>query len=86
MTIQLEIYTPEKKWPVYRADKIVLPVKEGYLTVIKDRAPRSQVLVAGHIMALDAQNKIQKTWEISGGLAEIALDVCKIATEHAQEK
>lgn len=86
MTIRLEIYTPEKTWPSFTADKIILPVSKGNLTVIKDRAPRSQVLTSGQIMALDGNNHIQKVWTIDGGLAEIASDVCKIATERVQEK
>ena len=86
MAIRLEIYTPEKTWPAYTADKIILPVSAGNLTIIKDRAPRSQVLTSGQIMALDSNNHIQKVWTIDGGLAEIATDVCKIATEKAVEQ
>ena len=86
MTVTLEIYTPQKVFEPMTADKIVLPVKEGNLTIINGRAPRSQVLIKGDIVLLDAQNQALQSFEINGGLAEIALDVCKVATEEIKTK
>ena len=86
MAITLEIYTPEKVFASLKADKIVLPVKEGNLTIIAGRAPRSQVLTQGEVILLDEANQALQTFEINGGLAEIAGDVCKIATESLQKK
>lgn len=83
MAIRLNIYMPDRALPAENADKVVLPVAAGNLTVIPDRAPTSQLLVAGAVQLLDAQNRVQKRWFINGGIADIAQDVCKIAVEEA---
>jgi F0F1-type ATP synthase epsilon subunit len=85
MYIVLKINTPEKTYKPQKANKVVLPVKEGNLTIIKDRAPRSQILTEGMVMLLDEQNTILKKWHIGGGVAEIAEDVCQIAVENIEE-
>lgn len=85
MSIVLKIYTPEKVYAPYKADKIVLPIEKGNLTIIHGRAPRSQVLVAGKVMLLDENNNVFKKWQIGGGLLEVAEDVCQIAAEAVEE-
>ncbi len=85
MSITLHIYTPQTTYPPQKADKVVLPVKEGNLTIIKDRAPRSQVLSSGTLSLLDENNQAFKSWQIEGGLAEIAEDICTIAVENIKE-
>ncbi len=86
MPVTLEINTPEKTFPPFKADKIVLPVYNGNLTVIVGRAPRSELLTSGTVALLDVTNRPFKTWHIDGGLAEIATDVCKIAVERITEQ
>ncbi len=85
MAIELKICLPDKVYVQTSADKILLPVDEGNLTIIHERAPRSQLLQAGVIALLDASNQAFKKWKISGGVAEIAEDVCQIAVENIEE-
>lgn len=85
MSIILKIYTPEKAYTPHKADKVVLPIDKGNLTVLHNRAPRSQVLKKGVVQLLDENNNAFKKWRISGGLAEIAQDVCQIAVEDIEE-
>jgi len=85
MTILLEISLPDSVYATANADKVVLPIKEGNLTIISGRAPRSQLLTEGVIVLLDAQNKPFQSWRIGGGIAEIANDVCKVAVEQIEE-
>jgi F0F1-type ATP synthase epsilon subunit len=85
MSIQLKISLPESSLPTVDADKVVLPVLEGTLTVIKDRAPELRLLTAGKIVLLDENNHAFRQWTISGGVADIAEDVCSVATTTAQE-
>lgn len=82
MSITLELYTPEKKIGKYTADKVIVPVTEGNLTIIHERAPRSSLLTGGKIVLLDAQNQPFKTWLITGGIMEVASDICRIAAEN----
>lgn len=81
----MKIETPEKTYKPQKADKVVLPVMEGNLTIIEGRAPRSQLLTEGALMLLDAQNTVIKKWHIGTGVAEIAQDVCQIAVENIEE-
>ncbi len=72
MPIALEIYAPEKLVFSDKADKVVLPVAEGTLTIIQGRAPRLQALTAGDVVLLDEANREVKRVGISGGVADIA--------------
>ena len=85
MSIILKIYTPEKVYTPHKADKVVLPIDKGNLTVLHGRAPRSQVLKEGVVQLLDENNNAFKKWHVGGGVAEIAQDVCQIAVEDVQE-
>jgi len=85
MAIDLKIYQPDKVYIETQADKVVLPVSEGNLTVIHKRAPRIQLLTEGEISLLDTQNQTFKKWKIDGGIAEIAEDVCQVAVENIEE-
>jgi len=85
MAIDLKIYLPDKVYIETSANKIVLPVKEGNLTIIHKRAPRSQLLVEGIVALLDTQNLILKRFKIGGGFAQIAQDICQIAVENVEE-
>ena len=85
MAIKLKIYLPDKLFTETSADKVMLPVKEGYLTIIHERAPRSQLLVEGTVNLLDTNNQSFKRIKIAAGFAEIAEDICQIATESAEE-
>ena len=78
MPIALEIYAPEKLILRDKADKVVLPIAEGTLTIIKERAPRLQALTAGDVVLLDEANREVKRVGISGGVADIAEDKCTI--------
>jgi len=85
MAIELVISLPDRVYIKTKADKVVLPVKEGNLTIILGRAPRSQLLTGGVIALLDSQNKPFQSWRIGSGIAEIAEDVCKVAVEEIEE-
>jgi len=85
MSVTLQINTPEKAGKKYQADKVVMPVAAGNLTVISSRAPSSQVLTEGVVMLLNENNEAFKKWRIGGGLVEIAEDVCQIAAECVEE-
>ncbi len=85
MAIELKIYLPDRIFLDTSADKVLLPVKEGNLTIIHERAPRSQLLTEGMVALLDKSNQIFKKWKISGGIATIAQDVCQIAVENIEE-
>ena len=78
MPIALEIYAPEKLVFSDKADKVVLPVTEGTLTIIQGRAPRLQALTAGDVVLLDEANHEVKRVGISGGVVDIAEDRCTI--------
>lgn len=83
MAIRLNIYLPDRALPEETADKVVLPIKEGNLTIIDERAPSSQLLTRGTVQLLDSQNQITMRWFINGGIADIAENNCKIAIEQA---
>ena len=85
MSVTLQINTPEKTGKKYQADKVVMPVAVGNLTVISSRAPSSQVLTQGVVMLLNENNEAFKKWRIGGGMVEIAEDVCHIAAEDVEE-
>lgn len=85
MSITLRIYTPEKEYKPQKADKVIVPVSQGNFTLIHGHAPRSQILTDGDVQLLDENNKAFKKWHISGGMAEIAEDVCQIAVEEIEE-
>lgn len=84
MPIRLVLNLPEKTLAKETADKVILPVAEGNLTVIKERAPRLQLLVAGDVILLDADNQEIKRFAIGGGLADIAEDVCTVAAKEVK--
>lgn len=81
MSVEIKICTPEKVVLTASADKVVLPVMEGTLTIIHERAPRLQILTLGAVVLLDEHNREIKKYQISGGLADIALDVCTLAVQ-----
>lgn len=83
MSVTLKINLPDRSLKEEKAAKIVLPVQNGTLTVIEDRAPTMQMLEAGVVRLLDDQNQTVKRWFINGGIADIASDYCKIAVEEA---
>lgn len=85
MSVTLQINTPEKAGKKYQADKILMPVEAGNLTVISLRAPSSQILTQGVVMLLNENNEPFKKWRIGGGMVEIAEDFCQIATEDVEE-
>ncbi len=85
MAIELKICLPDKVYVQTSADKVLLPVAEGNLTIIHERAPRSQLLKAGTVALLDTNNQAIKKWKISSGVAEIAQDFCQIAVENIEE-
>lgn len=85
MPITLKIRLPNRTLEDQRADKVILPVQEGTLTIIEGRAPRLQMLTAGEVALLDKDNHVFKRWSISGGLADIASEVCLVATESLEE-
>lgn len=83
MSIELQINLPDRRVPVQKADKVVLPIFNGNLTVIDGRAPTMQLLDAGVISLLDENNLSTHKWFINGGVADIAEDKCHIAAEEA---
>lgn len=86
MSITLHIYTPEKLFGKYTADKVIVPVREGNLTIIHKRAPRSGLLTEGKVVLLNENNKPFKQWHIIGGIMEIASDICKIAVQNIEQE
>ena len=85
MSVTLQINTPEKAGRKYQADKVVMPVEAGNLTIISSRAPSSQILTQGVVTLLNENNEPFKKWRIGDGMVEIAEDVCQIATEYVEE-
>ncbi len=85
MPISLKISLPDRVYLETKADKVILPVSQGTLTIIHGRAPRSQLLVQGEISLLDHNNKTFKQWKIGGGIAEIFNDICLVAVEKIDE-
>lgn len=85
MSIKIKIYLPEQSLPQEKADKVVLPVQEGTLTVIDGRAPSLQEITSGPIQLLDSQNRPGKRWFVDGGVANIAENECLIAVQQAVE-
>ena len=85
MSIVLKIYTPEKTYKPQKADKVIVPIKQGNFTIIHGHAPRSQILTDGVIQLLDENNNTFKKWHINGGMAEIAEDTCQVAVEKIEE-
>lgn len=85
MSIRLKICLPDRVYVKTAADKVVLPVKEGNLTIIHERAPRSQLLTEGVVALLDENNQTLKQWKIGGGFAEIAQDECLLAVEQIEK-
>lgn len=83
MSVKLKINLPDRTVSEQTAARILLPIANGTLTIIEERAPTMQLLSAGVVALLDEENKITHRWFINGGLADVALDYCKIAVEEA---
>lgn len=83
MAINLKICLPDKVLPQESDDKVVLPIINGTLTVINDRAPTVLLLKPGVVQLLDNNNRIVRRWFINGGVADIANNFCTIATDVA---
>lgn len=83
MSIQFKINLPDRQLPKETAAKVVLPIAQGNLTVIDERAPTMQLLKAGVVALLDEDNQAFKKWFINGGVANIAENKCQIAVEEA---
>ncbi len=81
MSVQLQLCTPEQLVTDEKVVKVLLPVPEGTLTVIEDKAPTSLMLTLGLVATMDSNNKIIKRWFISGGFADVANNVCKVAAD-----
>lgn len=81
MSVQLQLCTPEQLLTNEKVVKILLPVPEGTLTVIDDKAPTSFILASGLVATMDSNNKLLKKWFISGGFADVANNVCKVAAD-----
>lgn len=82
MSIALKIFAPDEQSFTATAERVVLPIQNGTLTIIERRAPRSEILVQGDVILLDKDNHPCQKIQINGGMAEIAQDICLIATEH----
>ena len=85
MAINLKICLPDKAFDEENNAKVVLPIINGTLTVIDDRAPTMLLLKSGVVQLLDKNNKPVKRWFINGGVADIANNACTVATEEAVE-
>lgn len=83
MSVTLKINLPDRSLKEEKSAKIVLPIENGTLTVIEDRAPTMQMLTVGVVKLLDDQNQTTKRWFINGGVADIASNYCQIAVEEA---
>lgn len=81
MSVQLQLCTPEQLVTDEKVVKVLLPVPEGTLTVIEDKAPTSLILTLGLVATMDSNNKLLKKWFISGGFADVANNVCKVAAD-----
>ena len=81
MSVQLQLCTPEQLVTDEKVVKVLLPVPEGTLTVIEDKAPTSLMLTLGLVATMDSNNKLLKKWFISGGFADVANNVCKVAAD-----
>lgn len=81
MTISLTICLPDNVYVKEESAKIVLPVMQGNLTVIKDRAPSVVLLTTGLVQCLNENNEIKKQYFINNGVADIVNDTCSIAAE-----
>lgn len=81
MSIALTILLPDKIYTTEKADKVILPYDKGNLTVINQRAPTVMLLNNGLIQCLNEKNEITKMWYINSGMADIANNICRIATE-----
>ncbi len=60
---------------------IVLPTIADNLTIIVGRAPSIVQLQPGIIRLIDEQGQTKEKYYISGGVAEVAGDVCVISAE-----
>lgn len=80
--ISLKIYTPEKLAVDKSVYRVVLPDGGQNLTVIKDRAPTSLALIAGVLKILDEHDNVVEAYFVDNGVADIALNECKISTLH----
>lgn len=80
--ISLKIYTPEKLAVDKSVYRVVLPDGVQNLTIIKDRAPTSLILVAGVLKILDEHDSVVESYFVDGGVADVALNECKISTLH----
>jgi len=80
-SINLIITLPHKTLAPQAVDKVVLPAVEGNLTVLRDRAPTTVLLVNGILDILDEHNVSVKKYFVKGGVANIAINECVITTE-----
>ena len=59
------------------ADKILLPTENGYLMILKNRAPLFTATKAGLMWVYNVGQR-PKAYYISGGIAEIRRDICSV--------
>jgi len=76
INMELEILTPKGLEFKGEASKIILPTKNGQITILPNHEPLISVLAQG-VMQITAQNNIIKK-EIEGGIIEVCANTAVI--------
>lgn len=79
--VRLKIFLPDKIYTEQDVYRVVIPGRNGDLTVLPERAPTIITLANGYIRVLDEQDNVTDKYFIVGGFANIADDVCIISSE-----
>lgn len=81
--IRLVLARPDKTVADENVFGVVLPAYNDNLTIIADRAPGIVELKPGVVQLLEEEDRPGKKYFISGGVADVAGDVCTVSAEKA---
>lgn len=82
MSMQLEIYTPERKIFTGKVRGIQLPGLDGFFEVLENHAPLVAALSAGRMKVLNDKNNFSY-YNIKGGFIEVLNNQATILVEGA---
>ena len=84
MTLTVQIITPDRSLPEYRADHVTLPAFDGEVGIRTGHAPFVCLLGMGNL-SIKSESQANVVLALKGGVAQIADDQLKILAESVVE-
>ena len=79
--ISIKLTQPDRVVKSGEAIAVIIPAKEGNLTVISGRAPSMVLLSCGLVQLLDSNYIPIERYFVKGGYADVANDLCILSSE-----